>query len=251
MISWGPTISASGTYNFSLTNSDIVIEAFDRCRVRSTALTRNHLISARRSLNLELQKYVISGVALWEVVPFTFQLQTGVAVYTAGTGVTNIPLNTVTMLDVYFSLINGGGAGVNIDRILLPMSRTDYAQFSNKLQPGQPTMYWYEKLGSPQMTIFQPPTAANAYPNAQISGYAMLRCQDANLGSAETPDIVYRGLDALCAGLATRLALKYVDDAELRAEIKQEAKDAWELFSDDDREDVNISILPAQGYFEV
>src|ERR1700744_6113867 len=100
-------MASSGTYNWGLTNADILIEAFDRAQVRPTALTREHLISARRSLNLELQTWANRGVNLWEVQPFTLQIVRGQATYTAGNGVTNISPNTVSMLDVYYSIING------------------------------------------------------------------------------------------------------------------------------------------------
>lgn len=208
-------------------------------------MTRYDLASARRSLNLELISFSLRGVNLGKVVPFTIQIVANQATYTSGALVTNLPLYTISMLDVYYTTINGLGAGINSDRILLPISRTDYAQLSNKLLPGLPSVYWYEKLASPTFTLYQPPI--QGYPTAQISGYVIEQFEDANIAGLETPDVVERALDALCAGLAKRLSVKF---APQRYELlKAEAKESWIEFSDDDREDADITILPAAQYW--
>ena len=83
-------MATSGTYAFDMPIGDVVIEAFDRCEVRGTALTRNHMLSARRSINLELLEWSNRGVNLWAVKPFSLQIVVGQATYVAGNGVTNI-----------------------------------------------------------------------------------------------------------------------------------------------------------------
>lgn len=238
-------MSSSGTYNFALSNADIIIEAFDNCGVRPTAITRDQMQSAIRSLNLELRKWSSLGVNLWAVKDFTIQLIAGQAVYTAGTGPSNIPSETVTILDMYYSLINGGGAGINIDRIMIPMSRTIYDELSNKLQPGIPTQYWFEKLVPPQVTIYQPPL--QAYPIAQLGGHLLVRLQDANLAGPETPDIDPLGFDALCSAMSLRLAHKYMPAQVDR--LKALADESWTVFMETNREDAPMTILPTASYF--
>lgn len=238
--------TTSGTRNFDLSNGSVTIEAFDRIGMRPTDLSRLHFRSARTSLNLELQQWSNRGVNLWEVQPFTLQIVAGQAVYTAGTGVTNIPPGTQMMLDVYRSFINGAGPGMNIDTIMLPIGRDDYAEYPNKLQPGIPTTYWFEKLTSPTLTLWQPPE--QGYPQWAVSGYLMNRIQDANLGGGEIPDVPYRAMDALCAGLAKRLAEKYKPARFALA--KTQADDAWKEFTDQDQEDRPLSFQPqVQRYF--
>lgn len=230
----------SGTYGFNPDLASLTIEAFERCGIHAAALTRDQLASARRSLNLELVAWSNRGVNLWEVKPFTLQIVAGQADYTAGSGVTNISANTVTMLDVYRSVINGGGSGVNIDTIMLPISRQQYAELPNKAQSGTPTVYWYQKLESPILTVWQPPISG--YPTWSIGGYYLSRIQDAYAVGGQTPDVPYRGLDALAAGLAARLAQKF---AAAKFELlKLEAKQSWEEFADADREYTPIYYQP-------
>lgn len=207
------------------------------------------MLSAIRSLNLELLNFTSnSGISLWKVVPFTIQLVAGQSVYNEGVGPTNFPANTVTMLDVFFSIINGGGTGINIDRIMIPMSRTIYDELSNKLQPGIPTMYWFEKTVPRQFVIYQP--SLQAYPTVQIGGHCMVRAQDANLTGGQTPDIDPLATDALCARMALRLGRKYAAEKPAVIQgLKADAKEAWELFIDTNREDAPIRILPVASYF--
>lgn len=238
-------MTSSNQYLFEMDNASILIEAFDRCSIRPTALTRDQLLSGRRSLNLELISWSNKGVNLFNVYPFTVQIVQGQASYVQGSGVTNISANCVSMLDVYFSVIDGGGSGVNIDRIMLPMSRTEYAEFPNKLAQGNPSMYWFQKTPTRTLTIYQPP--AVGYPTNQISGYYLSTIQDANLGTGETPDVDKLSLDALCAKVAVRISVKYAP--EKYDMLKKEAKEAWDEFAETNREDAPISIWPSGGYF--
>lgn len=91
-------MASSGTYNFTLANADIVLEAFDRCEIRPSAITAEHMVSAKRSLNLELQRWSNLGVNLWAVDLITQDLQQGVLTYT-------LPQETVSLLDVYLRLV--------------------------------------------------------------------------------------------------------------------------------------------------
>jgi hypothetical protein len=88
--------STSGQSNYFLSNSDVVLEAFDNCEIRPPAITSEHMISARRSLNLEFSSWDSSVPLLWKVdaTPTLIPLQQGVSVY-------NLPTDTVTMLDTY------------------------------------------------------------------------------------------------------------------------------------------------------
>ena len=233
-------MSSSGTTAFELTISDVVVEAFDRCFIRPSALTRHHMTSARRSANLELQSWTNRGVDLFQVAFATLEIQDGVSTYTTGTDDDEIPTDIQSMLDVYYSTINGGGAGQDIDRIMLPISRTEYAGYPNKAQTGIPTVYWYQKLISPQLTIWQPPVTGA--PTNVIKYYYLRRIEDASIAGGQTPDIPYRAIDAFCAGMARRLAKKFVTDKTLRDEISKDATQAWIEFADADNEGTSVSI---------
>lgn len=87
-------MTTSGTYSFELSNADIVLEAFDRCEIRPSAITAEHMVSAKRSVNLELQRWSNLGVNLWAVDLISIPLIQGVTTYT-------VPSETVSLLDVY------------------------------------------------------------------------------------------------------------------------------------------------------
>lgn len=221
----------SGTFNFNLSNSDVVTEAFERCGVRLPQLTSQHMMSARRSLNLEMQRWSNLHLNLWKVALTTVPLVTGQSVYP-------VNANVIMILDMYYSFPSGV-PGQTIDRILEPVSRTDYASYSNKLQPGTPTVFWFDRLNVPSITLWQPPSVGS--PNS-ISYYYFTQIEDANLGSGEIPDINYRFQDALCAGLAARLAEKYAP--ALEAGLRQKAQAAMEEATAEDRERVAMHIRP-------
>jgi hypothetical protein len=215
--------SSSYTYNFQLGNADVVLEAFERAKIRSSAITSQHMISARRSLNLELQTWSNRGPNLPYIYLYTLPLIVGTASY-------QLPPNTISVLDVYYSVPNTGATGTTTDRVLEPISRDDYAAFPNKSTQSNPTVYWFDRLNYPTITFYQTP----AY-NYNINMYLMRRVQDANVGSGETPDVNYRFQDALCAGLAARLAEKF-SDPQTELKLRAVAQKAWQEASAEDRE---------------
>jgi hypothetical protein len=232
---------SSGTQSFFLSNSEILFEAFDRIMVRPSEITIHHLVSGRRSLNLELQSWSNKGINLWEVVQAQLTLVAGEAVYA-------LPQNLVTVMEMYFTTVGSSGGSFNTDRIMVPITRTEYAMIPNKLLPGLPTQYWLQRLETPVMTIWQP--AFEGAPNYVINYNYLQRIDDAGLATGETPDVPYRALDALCAGLAKRLAGKFAPPqirAELVAETKQEAMDAWNDFITNDLEDGPLIMQPNVG----
>jgi len=74
--------------------------------------------------------------------------------------------------------------------------------------------------------------------------------QDANLGGGERPDIVYRAIDALCARLAWRLAIKFAP--AMTAARKDDATEAWNDFATRDQEMGGMVIQPnVSGYWRI
>src|SRR5271165_97003 len=110
----------SGTYYFSPSNTSVVVEAFDRCRIRPVRLDRHKLFSARQSLNFELLDWSNSGFNLWKQVSNTINLVANTATYI-------IDPTIETLTEVWYSQVNGGGPGVNNDRFMTPLTRSQYA----------------------------------------------------------------------------------------------------------------------------
>lgn len=228
-------MTTSGTIAFNLSNMDIVLEAFERAQVRPTALTRSQLISAYRSINLELSTWVNRGVNLWGVDLQTIAIVAGTPSYTC-------PTDTIQILDMYYATTSGS---VTTDRILYPISRTDYAAIPYKLAGGMPNSFWFDRLApAPTITFWPVPTV-----DATISYYRTRQLQDANITGIETPDIPYRFMEALCAGLAARLALKF--NPKLYAVLLPIAKEAWAEAAMADVEKAPFYLVPdLGGYFQ-
>ena len=89
--------STSGVSDYNLSVSDCILESFDRIEVRPSAITKEHMLSAKRSINLMLTSEWPNKVPLlWKIdeTPTAIVLQPGVSVY-------NLPTDTVAMLDTY------------------------------------------------------------------------------------------------------------------------------------------------------
>ena len=225
--------STSGVWDFGLSNGQIIIEAFDRIGLRPPQLERHHFVSARNSINLELIWWSNQGVNLWQVSQGTVTLTAGVATYT-------LPANLVTLTDVWYTVVNGAGSGLDQDRTVVPMTRQEYAQMPNKMNPGQITRFWLEMLETPRITFWQPPLTGS--PSVEVNYFGLVRSQTANLGTGERPDVLNRGLDALCARLSWRLAMKFAPTLEKQR--KADGDEAWGNFAARDQEDGDISIHP-------
>lgn len=209
-------MATSGTWNFTLSNSEVVFEAFDRIGIRPPLITRHHMISARNSINLELLRWTNIGTPLWQIVGGTIPLVPNQVTYT-------MPANLVTVTEVWYSQVNAEGTNSNIDRIMAPLTRTEYAMIPNKMQPGVPTQYWYEMLAVPQITFWENPQVGA--PTWVINWFGLSGIQDADYANGQTPDVLYRALEALCSALTFRLCEKFgPTDALQRKSMMQEKK---------------------------
>lgn len=220
--------SSSGTYTWGLSNGGLIREALEQATGQPpTEIDRRVMASAYISLQLELAEWSNRGINLWKISSGNvIDLVVGTAVYT-------LPTNLVDLTELYFTQVNGNGAGYNLDRIMIPINRDQYAMLPNKLQPGTPTQYWFERLSpAPQITIWQPPSAGA--PSYVVTWNGLIRVQDANPTLAETPDVPYRALPALTAGLAKRLAFKFAPARH--ALCKAEADELWASFVSNDQE---------------
>lgn len=235
-------MSTSGTYNFNLSNMDVILEAFERAQVKPTALTNDQMISAYRSINIGMQTWANRGVNLWAVDLITLDLVVGQATYP-------LPSNTVQILDIYLRYTDTSTSPpTTTDRLLYPLSRTDYAAIPNKGFQGGPNTFWFDRLSPiPTITFWLVPNqgVSDGY-TVQI--YRTRRLQDANLTGAETLEIPYRFLDAVATDLAARLAQKF--NPALWTQLKLDAKMAWDEAAAEDTERVSMFLTPDfEGYY--
>ena len=230
-------MTTSGTYNFNPTLGEITLNAFARCGIRRTALVQEHMQDARMETNLMLSNWSNRGVNLWEVDLQTVPLIQGQSTY-------SVPSNTIMMLDAYIST---GSGQSTYDRVILPISRTEYAYTPNKNNQAPPTVFWFDRLINPTVTLWPVPDQTGYY---TLKYYRVTQVQDANYENGQTVDIPYRWFDAFAAGLAARLAAIYAPERASLLEPKAEA--AYVIAATQDVENVPMYISPGlSGYFRM
>lgn len=225
------SLNYSKSYNFSPSIGEIIINAFGRVSVRPTEILSSHLHQAVMELNLLLAKMSGRGPNLWTVDLQSLPLSQGLATY-------SLPAETVMITNAY---VRTG----DIDRLVFPISQTEYASLSNKSAQGTPNQFWFDRLMSPTVTFYPVPDGNGPY---TVYYYRTRQIQDGLATNGFQAEVPYLWLDALVAGLAYRLARIYAP--QLEQARKMDAEEAWALAAGQDVENVGLYITPGlSGYF--
>ena len=228
-------MTTSNTYNFNPSLGEITIYAYNLIGIRGTSLLQEHMEAARMAANMLLSRFSNQGVNLWAVDLITTSLVAGQATY-------SVDSNTVVMLDAYIEIDNGNGQP--IDRLILPISRTEYASYPNKEQQGFTTTYWFDRLLSPTVTLWPVPDGTTT----SLKYYRVRQIQDANLTNNQNVEIPYLWLEAFAFGLAQRLATIWAPDKI--AILKPMADEAYAIAAAQNVETAQQYISPIiSGYF--
>lgn len=188
-------MATSGTFTFNPSLGDFVTNAFAKCGVRRTELTTQHMQDANFEANLLMTDWAADGINLWMVQSATIPLFAGQVSYA-------LPSTITFLLDLY---VTQGG----FDRLLYPISRSDYASLAQKDVQGYPTSYWYDKLLSPNLYVWPLANADNTY---TLTYYYMQHAQDSVLSNGTQQQIPWEFYSAFASGLAARLSYIYAPD---------------------------------------
>ena len=187
------------------------------------------------------------GLSAGSTVPFIDPFDVGgltiAGIYTVVTAPTTNQF-TITAASAATSdetvTINAQAGGPAVaDIFMSPQSRTDYASQANKATLGPPSLYWFQKLISPQLAVWPTPDAAQPY---QIQTYLCRQIQDADMAGGQTPDLPQRFWYAFVADVAADMAIKWARDR--LAALQAEAIRAFREASDDDVERVPTYFMP-------
>lgn len=228
-------MATSGTYTFNPSLGELTLYAYNLIGVRNTAVLQEHMTAARMATNLMLARWSNQGVNLWAVDLITTALVQGQKTY-------NVDANTVMILDAYMEITNSGQP---IDRIIMPVSRTEYASYPNKESQGFTTTYWFDRLLSPTITLWPVPDGNSAQ---YLKYYRVRQLQDANLQNGQQVEIPYLWMEAFAYGLALRLAQVWAP--QMMASLKPMADESYQIAADQNTEYVQQYISPMiSGYF--
>lgn len=226
-------MATTGTYNFNPGLGEITLYAYMNIGIRPTAILQEHMSAARMAANMMLSRWSNQGVNLWAVDLIEVPLVEGQATYP-------VDANTVVILDVYSRYISGGSPPV--DRPIMPISRSEYASYSTKTIQGAPTVYWFDRLLSPTITLWPVPDGQSA---TVLRYYRVRRIQDASMAGNTQVEIPYLWLEAFSDGLAYRLARIW--KPEMAVALKAQADESYKIAADQNIETSNVYISPLIG----
>jgi hypothetical protein len=223
-------MTVSGTYDFGATEQvDVITEAFERIGRNPASLTSNDIDSARRSLNFMFAEWANNGPNLWAVDLMTLPLLTGQQSYT-------LDRSTIYITQAATRTTQNG---VNNDLMVNPISRAEYLALPNKAQTaGRPTQFYLERTNPPTLKVWPVPQDGTV----TLLYYRMRTQQDAGdfTNSLDAPG---RLLEAIAAGLAAKLAVKFAPDRA--AMLTDMAVNAYRTAITEDRERVTMRFLPS------
>lgn len=246
----------SGTTTFNLDLNNLVEEAFERAGAELR--TGYELRTARRSLNLLTAEWANRGINLWTIE------QGEIPVY-QGTGVYNLPIDTIDLLDHVIRTGTGQNqTDINISRI----SESTYSTIPNKNATGRPIQVWINRQSGATYPAGTAPAGSTnnvAYPTINIwpvpdqgtqqSPYytfvywRLRRIQDAGQAGSTMQDIPFRLLPCLVAGLAFYIAQKIPEGQARLPFLKQEYEEQWLMASTEDREKAPVRFVPRNMFY--
>ena len=224
-------MATSGTFEFNPSLGELVLYAYQNIGIRPTSILQEHMQVARTAANMMLSRWANQGVNLWAVDEQEIPLITGISTY---------PVNptTVMILDTYIVV-------ASMDRIITPVSRTEYASFPNKAQIGTPTCYWFDRLLSPTITLWPVPDQRIA---PTLKFYRVRQVQDAISQRALNVEIPYVWLEAFADGLIYRLARVW--NPAMATGLKAQADESYQIAAARNTENVQTYVSPnTSGYW--
>jgi hypothetical protein len=222
-------VTSSGTTNFDPSMGEIAIYSFNLIGIRPSAILQEHMQSARMAANLLLSRWNAQSPNLWKISLFSQPLTAGVSTYSYDPTI-------ITLLDAYISVV--GTDGTAIDRIILPITRSEYATYPNKTQQGATTVFWADRLISPTITLWPVPDANQTF----LKYYFVSQIEDANFQNGTSMDLPNYFLEPFALGLAARLAMIWAP--EKAALLKAAADEAYAIAADQNTEAGNVYISP-------
>lgn len=226
-------MTTSGTYNYAPSTAELGLTAFGRIGVRRGEILAAHMQDLRNAANLIMSEMSNRQPNLWTVDLISQTL-------TAGTATYSVTPQTVMILDMYVTY-----GSPSTDRLIFPISRTEYASYPNKTLQGFPTVFWFDRLVSPTFTLYPVPDSTFTY---TINYYSCRQTQDTTITGGQTPEVPYRFLEAFTAGLAWKLSEIYAPQLEDKMFARYER--AWNIAATQDTENVSLALIPGlDGYY--
>ena len=220
-------MATSGTVAYRPNIEEIIDEAFERCGLDTQTRTGGQAVSARRSLNLLFSEWSNRGWNYWTVAYKTITLVADQSTYTLDAGLVDI-------IDVVYRKVSGS---TSTDQVMNRVSISEYNQIPSKTDTGVSSQYMIDRQYTPTMTVWQVPDNASD----SIRYYGVFQPEDVT-ASNQDADVPYRWADAMCAGLAAKLSLKFAPDRA--ADLYALYEKCFQYASDEEGPNVHLRIKP-------
>jgi hypothetical protein len=213
--------------------AEIAEEAAERAGVefRSGYMLR----SARRSIELLSIEWGNRGLNLWTIENGSIDLQKDVPEYT-------LPDDTIDLIEHnlrYWNL----DSGEPTDFPLARLSIDEYGIIPGKLASGRPTSIHIRRRIDPSFLLWPVPDRDSYY---QVVYSRLRRMASVGTGGTGQPELPFRFVPAMIAGVAFYLALKSTDPgAQQRVPMLKAAyEEQFTLASDEDRDRASVKWVP-------
>lgn len=232
-------MATTGTYDFALETVDVIEEAFERCGRDPQELNNRHIRSAIRSLNL-------LGIEIENDADLPFRMDRITQAITESLRGFYLPVGTIDVLSAYLVRTNNSVESAQ------PMRRAPIEQLEqlSREQDGTPVQWAISKaLPGERSLIVAAATAgaaeewgadelesgspthryafvfwqASDRDDDKITYYRLRSAQDIE-SLSDQPDYARNWLEAICAGLAAKLALKWAPDRLAALTLQWEAQ---------------------------
>jgi hypothetical protein len=198
------------------------------------------LRSARRSLELLSIEWSSRGLNLWTIDgPTPITLVPGIYQYF-------LPEDTVDIIEHNLRTFNPAQATTYTDLPLVRMTVAEYSAIPNKLAQGRPTIIHIRRQIKPYFLLWMVPPVT---PVMQLVLWRLRRMNSLGPGGTGTPEIPWRFIPAMIAGLAYYMSLKSKDPNAIERInlLKGAYEEQFQLASDEDRDRASINWVPG-GY---
>lgn len=214
-------MATSGTFaSFSV--GELLEEAFERAGLELKS--GYDLRTGIRSFNFLMAEWANRGLNLWTI-------EEGTQALTAGDASYDMPAQTIDLIDAV--LRDAADTDITLERI----SSTQYAMLPTKQTSSRPTSYTVSR-GATTTSVKLWPIPDDSY---TFVYWRLRRLQQA--GSIDNdPDVPFRFIPALAAGLAYHIAAK--KNPALAGSLKVEYEMAFQLAADEDRDRASVFFFP-------
>lgn len=217
-------MATSGTFT-AFKIADLIEEAYERAGLEMRS--GYDLRTGIRSFNFLMAEWANRGLNLWTVDEETQALSTNDGNYT-------LTSETIDVVDAVIRDASGNDS--KLERI----SVKQWAAIHDKDQTGKPSLMYVDRARSSTVVNLWPVPNSNDY---DLVYWRLRRMEEAGSVGSD-PDLPFRFIPAITAGLAYHIALKKSTQPERVPFLKEEYERAFDLAAEEDRDRSSVWFVP-------